>query len=1208
MNIKSASSGKWIFAADQGGTFTDILGMDPNGGIHQNKCLSISSQYTNPIFNSISNILGKTGSEISSEIISEIRIGTTICTNALLERKGSRVGLLTTQGFEDILEIGDQSRPEIFNLIIKKPELLYTSVAGANERINASGEIESPLNRDSVESALQLFKKAEVDCIAILFLHAWKNDVHEKTAKAILKDKGFENIICSSEVIPLAKIVTRGQTTLVDAYLSLAFTQYLQRIQKDFKGIPLKFMMSSGGLSDLGNIRAKDSILSGPSGGAIAAAKTCDQLHIKNGIGFDMGGTSTDVCRYDGTLHRKNETELAGIRYQTDQLDINTVAAGGGSILGFDGQKITVGPESAGALPGPACYGNGGPLTVTDANLILGRILPEAMPYSFGKSRHEQLDIKTAFEAFSVFTKNVNKKLTTSFTKVEIANGFLRIANENMVRAIRKISVAQGYDIRNFTLICFGGAAAQHACGVARLLGMKKIIIHPLSGVLSAYGILCSNESQRKVQSFMKQLNDTPHKKLVNAFKSLESEMTHITGEGTIIVNRFLDVRPLGSDAYLTLDFIEGESMAEVTDNFIRAYKHRFGFIPENSKIEIVNIRSEISKSEDSSVRPFLHPNPLKTVNKGRVINVYFDNKEEETTVHRLDELSSGDVITGPAIIIEPHTTIVIEPGFTAEVNQFNHIEITTIDKQTSFPKTDRDPISLEVFNHRFMGIAEQMGYTLANSAHSVNMKERLDFSCAIFDKRGALVANAPHIPVHLGAMGDSVKTIMTDNKNAFKNGDVFLVNNPHNGGSHLPDITAVSPVYINKQLLFYVATRGHHADIGGIAPGSMPAFATTLEEEGVVIDNFLLVRDGYFRESEISALLSKKPYPARNIPERISDLRAQCAANARGIQALEQLVNEMSREVVEAYMQHIQDNAAEAMDEALNGILGDNNRIEKSFSDRLDDGSNISVSIKIERKNNICGAIIDFSETSKEITGNLNAPVSVVKSAVLYVLRTLINKNIPLNSGCFRHVELIIPKGSLLNPSKTAAVAGGNVETSQRIVDVLLGALGIAAASQGTMNNFTFGNEDGTGSQYYETIAGGAGAIRGHNGASAVQVHMTNTRITDPEVLEQRFPNLRIDRFATRKNSGGKGKWTGGDGVERAIRFLEPMKVSLLTERREYPPYGIEGGEHGKCGANILIKKNGKEISLNGKEELVVNKGETILIKTPGGGGFGKS
>ena len=1221
MNPAHSKTEKWYFAVDRGGTFTDVIGIAPDGKAHITKLLSESSDYQDASIEGIRQILQDGGKSdvLSSANVTNIRMGTTVATNALLERRGTPTALFITAGFEDLLEIGDQTRPDIFSLAIRKPEILYKQVKDVEERITAEGKIEIPLNIDKVRVDLETTRKQGFQAVAIVLMHAWKNPVHEEKVAELAFKFGFKQVSISHRIMPLIKIVGRGQTTLVDAYLAPSLQHYVDSVQREVKGVPVDFMKSSGGLVSTDNLRAKDTILSGPAGGVIGYATITRTLGLTEVIGFDMGGTSTDVSRFGGEFARVFETVTGGIKYQTDQLDVETVAAGGGSILWFDGQKFNVGPESAGADPGPACYGCGGPLTVTDANLLLGRILPEYMPSTFGPNNDQPLDTIVTEQKFVQLTQEINQKLGLHYIPEEVAEGFIRVANEVMGRAIKKISIARGYDLRRHTLICFGGAAPQHACDIARTLGIKRIVIHPLAGVLSAYGIAVSERVERDAVALMTVYTEEIHANLLNQFGQLRNSVILRLGKdldrNQVQIQGFIDLRPLGSDTYLTIPIGTDQdiySYEQVIHNFHQRYQHRFGFYPPQDQVEAVNLRIEAAVPGQILKE---HPVPFTAElpdDKGilKFQNVYFNGKLHAAPVFRRRELKPGNSVAGPAIIVDDYSTIVIEPDFKATINTYGHVVLETISSRKIEVSRLRDPVLLEVYNHLFMSIAEQMGYTLANTAHSVNMKERLDFSCAIFDREGNLVANAPHIPVHLGAMGESVKYIKEQNTGKMNPGDVYVTNNPHNGGSHLPDITVVSPVFISSgKLVFFVASRGHHADIGGITPGSMPPFGTTAEEEGVVIDNFLLVSENQLREREVRELLLGATYPARNVKERLSDLRAQVAANNKGIQELKRLVRQYTLPVVSAYMQHIQINAMEAMTNALGNFLKEQPVFEGQFEDYLDDGSRIAVSIRIERGENPPAShrmFIDFSKTSAETKGNLNAPVAVTKAAVLYVLRTLIDRDIPLNAGCLKPVKIHIPKGCLLNPSPRAAVVGGNVETSQRVVDVLYGALEVAAASQGTMNNFLFGREDGKGQQYYETVAGGSGAIEGQPGTSAVQVHMTNTRITDPEVLEYRFPEIFIDRFKIRRGSGGLGKWVGGDGVERAVRFQKPMHVSILSERRKYPPYGIKGGEPGKKGINLLVRKDGTKIELGGKVDRIVEKGETIVIQTPGGGGYG--
>jgi 5-oxoprolinase (ATP-hydrolysing) len=1221
MRIRGNDTGKWVFSVDRGGTFTDVVGVDPQGEVHLAKLLSESDAYPDAALEGIARILRQAGggAALTPDRVAEIRLGTTVATNALLERRGAPTALCITAGFEDLLEIGDQSRPDIFALAIRKPPVLYATVVGVRERIGADGEILEPLDEPRVERDLHRVRREGIRSLAVVLMHAWKNPVHEARVAELARAAGFEQVSVSHQVMPLIKIVGRGQTTLVDAYLGPVLQRYVARIRPRVPGIPLEFMKSSGGLVAVEQLRAKDTILSGPAGGVLGYAAVARTLGLAEVIGFDMGGTSTDVSRYGGELERVFETTTGGIRYQTDQLDVETVAAGGGSILWFDGRKFNVGPESAGADPGPACYGRGGPLTITDANLILGRIVPETLPRTFGPTGDRPLDVAAARRRFRTLTAQVNRTLGTHYSVPEVAEGFIRVANEIMGRAIRRISVARGYDLRRHTLICFGGAAPQHAGAIARTLGIRRIVIHPLAGVLSAYGIAVADRLERGavavMQPFTANLMAALPGRLGPLVRSVSDRFGPAVDRRRLRCRVFLDLRPEGSDTYLTVPVgtpTALDGLRRVRRRFLEAYQRRFGFQPAADRIEAVNLRVEMTApgqrlEEVPATVPAEDADFVEQVRRRH--RAWFGGKALPTPVIPRTSLRPGNRLPGPAIIVDDHFTAVVEPGFRAEVNPYGHLVL----EETAAPEVratvKRDPVLLEVFNHLFMSIAEQMGYTLVNTAHSVNMKERLDFSCAVFDREGNLVANAPHIPVHLGAMGESVKYILAQNGDTLRPGDMYVTNNPHHGGSHLPDVTVIAPVFAEGERVFFVATRGHHADIGGRTPGSMPPFGTSLEEEGVVIDNFLLVRGGRFREQAVRKLLSSGPYPARNLTERLSDLRAQVAANNKGVRELQTLIRDYGLPVVTAYMGYIQENAAAAMTEALGKFVRDTPVFEGRFEDFLDDGTRIAVTLRIERGDHPPDShrlVIDFAGTDPEVPGNLNAPVAVTKAAVLYVLRTLVERDIPLNAGCLQPVEIRLPEGSLLYPSPTAAVVGGNVETSQRVVDVLYGALGVAAASQGTMNNVLFGRADGSGAQYYETVAGGAGAVAGRAGATAVQVHMTNTRITDPEVLEQRFPEVRVVRFAIRRGSGGKGRWPGGDGVERALRFQAPRLVSILSERRVYAPYGRRGGQPGAKGRNLLYRADGTVEELGGKVELTVQPGDTIVIRTPGGGGFG--
>ena len=1202
----------WFFAVDRGGTFTDIIGVDPEGKTQSLKLLSLSQEYADPAIEGIRRMMKiPVESPIPEDKVSRIRMGTTVATNALLERKGSPIALFITKGFGDLLEIGNQARSDLFALAIKKPEQLYSNVREVNERLDHEGSVVRPLDESALREDLEDIMNSGISSLAIVLMHSWKNGVHESRVAEIALEMGFDQISVSHQIMPLIKIVGRGQTTAVDAYLSPVLFEYIQSVEKKTGNIPLEFMQSSGGMTDAHNFRGKDAIMSGPAGGVIGAAAVAKLNGIDETIGFDMGGTSTDVSRYGGEFEKVVEVETAGIHFQTPSLKINTVAAGGGSILWFDGKKMRVGPESAGADPGPVCYGKDGQLAITDANLLLGRLVPKYFPNTFGQTHDQPLNETKTRKTFIKLTDEINTDLDRDLSPENVALGFIRIANETMASAIKEISVARGFDVRTHALVCFGGAAAQHACGIARILGIKKMVIHPMAGLLSAYGIAMANQFRYAIRSIV----TTYNKNVLQQFETQLNEMASPLikeisqcgiSEANIETKKFLDLRPLGTDNHLTIPL---GTFEETVEMFSKLHKQLFGFDP-TTELELVNLRVEVDglgyHFEESHSQSYTRSKPeLRDTTK-----VTFEDGEYETPIYHVDDFQSGSFVEGPAIITEAFSTTVIEPGFSAELNRYGHIVLNQDTMAEVSIGPQRDPIMLEVFNHLFMSIAEQMGHTLINTAHSVNIKERLDFSCAIFDPKGNLVANAPHMPVHLGAMSESVKEIIAANKESMRPGDAFLMNNPHRGGSHLPDLTVIAPVFAEgKDPLFYTASRGHHADIGGITPGSLPPFATSIHEEGVVIDNFRLIENDKLRLDELKNLLSDNDYPARNLDERIADIKAQIAAVNKGIIETDRLIKKYGLETVHAYMGHIRENATESMRAALWAYLDEKEKLDLEFKDQLDSGDAIAVRISIEKGGNpphTCRAKVDFSGTSLQMKGNQNAPMAVTKAAVLYVFRLMIDKDIPLNSGCLEPIEIIIPEGCLLKPADTAAVVGGNTETSQRITDVLMGALELAGASQGTMNNFVFGREDGSGKQYYETIAGGSGACKGHNGASGVQVHMTNTRATDPEVLEHRFPEIRLEHFGLRKNSGGDGQYKGGNGTVRKVKFLEQRKVSILSERRNYPPYGMAGGLPGKCGKNQLKKTSGKLEPLAGKVERVVKSGESIIIETPGGGGYG--
>ena len=1202
---------KWFFAIDRGGTFTDVIGIDPSNKLHKLKLLSESLLYEDSVIEGIRRLLKlNSNQKIPSDQIDRIRIGTTIATNALLERKGAKTALLITKGFRDLLEIGNQSRPRLFDLSIQKPEKLFKEVYEIDERLDSEGNIIHGLNEKKLLQALKKLKDKEIDSVAIVLMHSWKNAVHEERCYDIAKSQGFSNISISSKVIPLIKIVGRGQTTVVDSYLYPILHKYILSIEDELGKIPVEFMQSSGGLTDSLSLNGKDAIMSGPAGGVIGAAKIGNLNKIDDIIGFDMGGTSTDISKYSGEFEKVVEVQAGGIEFQASSLDVKTIAAGGGSLLWFDGSKLQVGPESAGSNPGPVCYGLGGKLALTDANLILNRINPDYFPSVFGPNQDQKLDRKSAENEFKKLKEIINTKTSSSFSIEELALGFIDIANEKMSNAIKEISVSRGYDIRKYGLICFGGASPQHSCGIAKILGIKKIIIHPLASLQSAYGIANAEQFRYGIQSFVSPLNKDS---LIEASQIcrrikldyvLELENLGIDSEN-IRSDYLIDIRIIGTDSHLTVSL---EDIDSITKAFTERYQKIFGFKPSGT-IEIANIKVEVYGANTRIPEIQSEMKSTKFSKSLTEHKIFFKDKYSKVPFISRDLIPIGKKSMGPMMIYDEYSSILIEPGFSFRCNKFNHLIIEQESFVERYISDKRDPISLEIFNNLFMSIAEQMGYTLRNMAHSVNIKERLDFSCALFDGDGNLVANAPHVPVHLGAMSESVKSIIDSNKNTMKKGDFYLINNPHKGGSHLPDLTVISPVFSdNDKPIFYAASRGHHADIGGITPGSIPPFSTNIEEEGIIIDNFLIVENGIFREKDFEDLLTSSDYPARNLEERKNDVNAQIASVQNGIKGIEDVIKKYGISTVQSYMGYIRNNSAEAMSDALENYLDGKEFKEVEFEDYLDDGSKICVNLIIKESSNSLypyQAIVDFAGTSPQMHNNLNAPIAVTKAAVLYVFRLLINREIPLNSGCLDLIEIKIPKGSLLNPNNKAAVVGGNVETSQRVTDVLLGALGIAAASQGTMNNFVFGNLDNSGKQYYETIAGGSGATEDSHGASAVQVHMTNTRSTDPEILEQRFKEIRLEEFSIRKNSGGDGKHRGGNGVVRSLHFLEPRKVSIVSERRSRAPYGLFGGESGECGLNS-IRSHGKEIRLESKVERVVEKGETIIIKTPGGGGFG--
>ncbi|MEJ1340860.1 MAG: hydantoinase B/oxoprolinase family protein [Candidatus Sedimenticola sp. (ex Thyasira tokunagai)] len=1199
----------WQFWVDRGGTFTDVVARRPDGELVTHKLLSENPrQYPDAAIQGIRDLLGMQAGELLSTVeIEAVKMGTTVATNALLERQGEPTLLVTTRGFGDALRIGYQTRPDLFALDIELPEMLYTQVLEVEERIGAHGDLVIPLNQDQAGSGLQQAYNSGLRSVAILFMHGYRYPAHEQSVAEIAREVGFTQISVSSRVSPLMKLVSRGDTTVVDAYLSPILRRYVDRVAGELNGMEqsggrLMFMQSNGGLTDAHSFQGKDAILSGPAGGVVGMVCTAEAAGFDRLIGFDMGGTSTDVSHYAGDYERAFETEVAGVRLRAPMMQIHTVAAGGGSILQFDGSRYRVGPDSAGANPGPACYRNGGPLTVTDCNVMLGKLQPNHFPRVFGPNADQPLDIDVVRQKFEKLADEIFHATGSRRTAEQVADGFLVIAVENMANAIKKISVQRGYDVSEYTLCCFGGAGGQHACLVADALGMKRVYLHPYSGVLSAFGMgladlrLIREKSVEMTLSpeVMPQLSDEMDRLQHDGEEAMRAQGAPVQ---RIRCERKLHLRYLGSDTALVV--ADGE-IAQIVAAFEQTHHQRFGFISAEKPLIVEAVLVEVVGVADSPPVEGRVCQPVEAESAVAMHPAVMNSECRETPFYYRHQLSVARPLQGPAVIVETTGTIVVEPGWQATLTERNDI---LLERYLSLPDrvaigTRVDPVMLEIFNNLFMSIAEQMGMVLENTAASVNIKERLDFSCAVFDRTGDLIANAPHMPVHLGSMSESIKTVIREHGADMRKGDAYALNAPYNGGTHLPDVTIIKPVFdkVGEEVIFYVASRGHHADIGGITPGSMPPGSTSVEEEGILIDNVKLVDQGRFMEQEMRDLLTTGDYPSRNPDANIADFQAQLAACEKGMQELLRMVDHFSLAVVHAYMRHVQDNAEESVRRVLD-VLGDG-----EFCYKMDDGYQVCLKITLNRSARC--AVIDFSGTSDQHPGNYNAPSSVCKAAVLYVFRCLVDDMIPLNEGCLKPLDIIIPEGSIINPSYPAAVVAGNVETSQVIVDTLLGALGVAAASQGTMNNFTWGNGK---YQYYETICGGAGATAGWAGADAVHSHMTNSRLTDPEVLEWRFP-VRLESFAIRHGSGGKGRHSGGEGCERRLRFLEPMTANILAGRRQVPPYGVAGGEPGKVGINYVEHSDGRTTPLSARGQVDMASGDLFVIKTPGGGGYGKA
>jgi 5-oxoprolinase (ATP-hydrolysing) len=1206
---------QWQFWIDRGGTFTDVVARHPDGTLSTHKLLSENPErYPDAALQGVRDVLGLAAdAPIPAELIESVKMGTTVATNALLERKGDRTVLVTTRGFRDVLRIGYQNRPRIFARHIELPDLLYERVVEVDERYSADGKELVPLDLDGARADLQAAYEQDIRSAAIVFMHAYRYPAHEQRIAGLAQEIGFTQVSTSHEVSPLMKLVGRGDTTVVDAYLSPILRRYIDTVAGQLGGTCLLFMQSNGGLVHSQFFQGKNSILSGPAAGVVGAVRTSAAAGFDKIIGFDMGGTSTDVSHYEGEYERTFESDVAGVRMRAPMMYIHTVAAGGGSILRFDGSRYRVGPESAGANPGPACYRRGGPLTVTDCNVMLGKIVPSDFPHVFGPDGDLPVDAAVVHKSFSRLAAEIAAATGDTRTPQQVAHGFLEIAVHNMANAIRKISVQRGYDVSEYTLTCFGGAGGQHACLVADALGISRVLIHPYAGVLSAYGMGLADWRLMREQSVEARLADDLMPELERVLAGIEhagrAEMqAQGVDEENITVVRKLHIRYDGTDTALLVDYGGREAIGA---EFESAHRRRFGFIHtdrslivEAASVEVIgagDVGDDLvgdaqwhEGGHDRTGEPLAHVD-IYTVNA-------VQNGEEsfEAPVFSRDQLPVGNPLEGPAIIIEANSTIVIEPGWCARLTERNHLVLTRITALARMAAvgTQVDPVRLEIFNNLFMSIAEQMGTTLQNTSHSVNIKERLDFSCAIFDARGELVANAPHIPVHLGSMGESVQSVIRHCAKAMRPGDAYVINAPYNGGTHLPDVTVITPVYddAGEHILLYVGSRGHHADIGGITPGSMPPNSSSIEQEGVLFDNFKLLDAGQFREAELRTLLASNKYPARNPDQNVADLKAQIAANEAGVQGLRKMIDHFGLATVHAFMGHVQNNAEESVRRVID-VLKDG-----SFTYRLDDGAVVHVSISIDKRRR--RARIDFSGSSDQQPSNFNAPAAVCKAAVLYVFRTLVDDDIPLNAGCLKPLDIIIPKVSLLNPEYPAAVVAGNVETSQRIVDTLYGALGMLAASQGTMNNFTFGSARW---QYYETICGGSGAGPDFDGTDAVHTHMTNSRITDPEVLEWRFPVL-LESFVIRAGSAGAGLHRGGNGVVRRIRFLEPMTAAILSSSRDVPPFGVLGGEPGAVGRNWVKRADGRTIQLSGCDQIDMNTGDVFVIETPGGGGYGRA
>ncbi|MFT7474184.1 MAG: 5-oxoprolinase (ATP-hydrolyzing) [Verrucomicrobiales bacterium] len=1195
----------WQFWIDRGGTFTDIVARRPDGSTTTTKLLSENPQhYDDAAIEGIRRLLElKDGQPLPSDQVDSVRMGTTVATNALLERRGARTALITTKGFADALRIGYQARPDLFALDIVLPEMLYEVVIEVDERVTAHGDVLQSPDIDLVRGQLEALLEDGIESVAISFLHGYRFTEHEAQIAAVARGLGFGHVSVSHEVSPLMKLVSRGDTTVVDAYLSPVLRRYVDQVDAQLRpdgsvdGPRLMFMQSNGGLTDAHHFQGKDALLSGPAGGVVGMIETASAAGFDRQIGFDMGGTSTDVSHFAGDLERVYETSVAGVRVRAPMIAIHTVAAGGGSIVRFDGARMRVGPESAGANPGPASYGNGGPLAITDCNVLLGKLRPDYFPAVFGAAGTDHLDAEPVRTQFDVLTSQVRKATDTVQSAEQIAEGFIAIAVDNMANAIKKISVQRGYDITGYTLVCFGGAGGQHACLVAERLGVERVHIHPMAGVLSAVGIGLADVRHVADEAVEASISEELLGGLGDRWSALDTagraavEAQGVPSERISTVRRF-GIRYEGSDTPLVVD---AGGHAEVLMEFERVHRARYGFIAPEKELIVESMQLEtVGASDDIEGLSAASTGGSSTPTRVATHKTWMKGAVRDTPFYLRSDLAEGCQLAGPAVVIEDTATTVLEPGWVASMNRTGDLILDRVEVGSGVAiGTTVDPVQLEIFNNLFMNIAEQMGVVLENTAASVNIKERLDFSCAIFDPDGELIANAPHMPVHLGSMSESIKSIIRQNP-VMNEGDVYVMNAPYNGGTHLPDITVIKPVFGELgTVIFYVASRGHHADIGGSVPGSAPADSTNVDDEGVLIDNFLLVSDGRFREGEMHELLTNAKWPARNPGKNIADLKAQVAACEKGTIELMAVIDHFGLDVVHAYMGHVKDNAEESVRRVID-VLSD-----CSFTYQMDDGHQVSVAISVDHEQR--SAKIDFTGTSGIHPGNFNAPSAIAHAAVLYVFRCMVDDDIPLNAGCMEPLDLIIPEDSMISPSYPAAVIAGNVETSQLIVDTLFGALGVLAAAQGTMNNFIWGNDE---HQYYETICGGAGASPNAPGCSAVHTHMTNSRLTDPEVLEWRFP-VRLETFHVREGSGGDGEHRGGDGVVRRVLFHESMEVNVLSGHRLEPTYGLDSGGAGAVGHNRVIRVDGTITELPGVTQTIVHAGDRFELETPGGGGW---